>query len=214
MMGVPAGVRIWLVAGVTDMRKGMDSLCALVQTALEESPFGGHLYVFRGRRGDKVKVLWHEADGLSLYCKRLDRGRFVWPQAANGAVLLTNAQLSMLLEGIDWVRRETDARQRVEVPREEGLANHLGPESCGGVREGAVEALTGVHVGRANERRKTSSFGVLMVSSRQKAIWHAAYSRAAADSASSVEPGMRARLAHGNREISASPPPAGWWAAW
>lgn len=156
MIGWPAGVRIWLVAGVTDMRKGMDSLCALVQTALAEKPFAGQLFIFRGRRGDRVKVLWHEPEGQCLYCKRLERGHFVWPQATSGAVLLTSAQLSMLLEGIDWVRRETGERQRVQVPCGEGVATRTDPESCGGIREDAAEALTGGRVGRAIERRKTS----------------------------------------------------------
>ena len=156
LMGLPSGSRIWLAAGVTDLRKGMDGLSALVQTALQESPYSGHIFVFRGRRGDKVKVLWHSGDGVCLFCKRLSDGRFVWPQTQSGAVSMSAAQLSMLLEGIDWERRETDARQRVRVPREEGLASHLGLESCGGVREGAAEALTEVQVGRAIERRKTS----------------------------------------------------------
>jgi transposase len=121
MMGWPAGVRIWLVAGVTDMRKGMDTLCALVQTALADNPFSGQIFIFRGRRGDKVKVLWHEPDGLCLYCKRLDRGHFVWPQVANGTVLLTSAQLSMLLEGIDWRRPERTAPREID-PRPPTLA--------------------------------------------------------------------------------------------
>lgn len=116
VIGWPAGVRIWLVAGVTDMRKGMDSLCALVQTALAENPFTGQLFIFRGRRGDRVKVLWHEPDGLCLYCKRLDRGHFVWPQATSGSVLLTSAQLSMLLEGIDWRRPERTSQREIDPP--------------------------------------------------------------------------------------------------
>ena len=93
---------------------------------------------------------------MNLYVKRLERGRFVWPQAQSGALTLSAAQLSMLLEGIDWVRRETDARQRVQVPHDEGVANHIDPESCGGVREGAAEALTGGARRPAIERRKTS----------------------------------------------------------
>lgn len=114
MIGWPAGVRIWLVAGVTDMRKGMDTLCALVQIALADNPFSGQIFIFRGRRGDKVKVLWHEPDGLCLYCKRLDRGHFVWPRVCNGCVLLTSAQLSMLLEGIDWRRPERTAPREID----------------------------------------------------------------------------------------------------
>jgi transposase len=104
MIGLAAGTRIWLAAGVTDMRKGFDGLAALVQTQLHEDPFAGHVFVFRGRRGDRVKLLWWSGDGLCLFAKRLERGRFVWPQAASGTVSLTAAQLSMLLEGIDWRR--------------------------------------------------------------------------------------------------------------
>lgn len=104
MIGPAAGTRVWLAAGVTDMRKGMDGLAALVQTMLARNPYEGHVFVFRGRRGDLVKLLWSSGDGMNLYVKRLERGRFVWPQAASGAVYLTGAQLSMLLEGIDWRR--------------------------------------------------------------------------------------------------------------
>jgi transposase len=104
MIALPVGTRVWLAAGVTDMRKGMDGLAALVQTALVENPFSGQLFVFRGRRGDLVKLLWFDGDGLCLLAKRLERGRFVWPQAVDGAVALSAAQLSMLLEGIDWRR--------------------------------------------------------------------------------------------------------------
>jgi len=102
MIGLAPGARIWLVAGVTDMRKGFDGLAAQVQTAVRKDPFSGHLFVFRGRRGDRVKVLWWEGDGLCLFAKRLERGKFIWPRAENGKVALTPAQLSMLLEGIDW----------------------------------------------------------------------------------------------------------------
>jgi transposase len=104
MISPPAGVRVWLAAGATDLRKGFDGLAGLVQTQLSEDPFSGQLFVFRGRQGDRIKVLWWDGDGLCLFAKRLERGHFIWPQAASGTVLLTNAQLSMLLEGIDWRR--------------------------------------------------------------------------------------------------------------
>jgi len=104
MIGLPLGTRVWLAAGVTDMRKGMEGLAALVQTTLAENPFSGHVFVFRGKRGDLVKLLWWSGDGMNLYAKRLERGRFVWPQASSGTVHLMSAQLSMLLEGIDWRR--------------------------------------------------------------------------------------------------------------
>ena len=100
--GVPMGTRVWLAAGTTDMRKGFTGLCALVQNALASNPLCGQVFVFRGRRGDLLKVLWWDGTGLCLMAKRLERGRFIWPHAQNGSVSLTAAQLSMLLEGIDW----------------------------------------------------------------------------------------------------------------
>ena len=104
MMALPPKTHIWIVAGVTDMRRGFDGLSALVQTKLEQNPFSGHVFVFRGRRGDLIKVLWWDGDGLCLFAKRLERGRFMWPQASEGTISLSRAQLSMLLEGIDWRR--------------------------------------------------------------------------------------------------------------
>lgn len=104
MIALPAGVRVYLAAGATDMRKGFDGLTALVQTQLADDPFSGQLFVFRGRAGDRVKIIWWSGDGLCLFAKRLERGRFIWPQATHGTVELTSAQLSMLLEGIDWRR--------------------------------------------------------------------------------------------------------------
>jgi len=113
MISLPVGTRVWLAAGVTDMRKGMDGLAALVQTALTENPFSGHVFVFRGRRGDLVKLLWWSGDGMNLFAKRLERGRFVWPQAQSGTVSLSAAQVSMLLEGIDWRRPQRTWRPEV-----------------------------------------------------------------------------------------------------
>ena len=84
------------------MRRGFTGLSAAAQTVLEQNPYSGHVFVFRGKRGDLVKVLWGDGDGLCLFAKRLERGRFVWPQATHGTVSLSAAQLSMLLEGIDW----------------------------------------------------------------------------------------------------------------
>jgi transposase len=77
-------------------------LALQVQEALKRDPHVGDLYVFRGRRGDLIKIIWHDGIGLSLYAKRLDRGRFIWPQTVGGAVALTAAQLGYMLEGIDW----------------------------------------------------------------------------------------------------------------
>ena len=106
MIALPAGCKVWLAAGAPDMRKGLDGLAASVQSQLTEDPFSGQLFVFRGRAGDRVKILWWSGDGMCLFAKRLERGRFVWPQATHGSVSLTGAQLSILLEGIDWRRIE------------------------------------------------------------------------------------------------------------
>ena len=99
---IPASTRVWLAAGVTDMRKGFAGLSALAQSVLKQDPFCGHLFVFRGRRGDLIKVIWWDGQGGCLFSKRLERGRFVWPAAADGKVALSAAQMAMLLEGIDW----------------------------------------------------------------------------------------------------------------
>lgn len=102
MMTLPAGSRIWIVAGITDLRKGFNGLASLVQNTLKEDPFSGHLFIFRGRSGSMLKVLWADRDGLCLLTKRLERGRFIWPVAREGKVYLTPAQLAMLLEGLSW----------------------------------------------------------------------------------------------------------------
>ena len=96
MIPVPSGVRVWLAAGHTDMRRGMNSLALQVQQALGRDPFAGDLYVFRGRRGDLVKIVWHDGVGMSLYMKRLERGRFIWPSPADGCVAVPGAQLAYM----------------------------------------------------------------------------------------------------------------------
>ncbi len=102
MITPPARSGIFLVSGTTDMRKGMPGLAALVRSALDKEPLNGDVFVFRGRRGDLIKVLWFSGDGTNLYIKRLERGRFIWPSLNEGTVKLTAAQFSMLCEAIDW----------------------------------------------------------------------------------------------------------------
>ena len=104
MIGPGANTRVYLACGATDMRKGIDGLAGLVEGALKQQAASGAVFAFRGRRGDRIKLLWWDGDGLCLFCKRLEQGRFVWPQATSGSVSLTTAQLAMLLEGIDWRR--------------------------------------------------------------------------------------------------------------
>jgi transposase len=115
MIALPTGTQIWIAAGLTDLRRGFTGLSAIVQLKLEQDPFAGHVFVFRGRRGDLIKVLWWDGDGLCLFAKRLERGRFIWPQAEGGTVSLTRAQLSMLLEGIDWRRPTRTSTPQIAV---------------------------------------------------------------------------------------------------
>jgi transposase len=102
MIPVPSGVKVWLATGYTDMRKGFDGLALVVQETLKRDPHCGHLFVFRGRRGGLIKVLWHDGQGMCLFSKRLEKGRFIWPSSVDGAVVIGAAQLGYLLEGIDW----------------------------------------------------------------------------------------------------------------
>ena len=113
MIPVPAGVRVWLAVGHTDMRRGFPGLALLVQETLQADPHGGHLFVFRGKRGDLVKIIWHDGHGACLFQKRLERGRFIWPvtgavasgqlkRPEDAAVTISAAQLGYMLEGIDW----------------------------------------------------------------------------------------------------------------
>ncbi|HME84352.1 MAG TPA: IS66 family insertion sequence element accessory protein TnpB [Roseiarcus sp.] len=102
MIGLTGDVRVWLATGHTDMRKGFNGLALLVQETLKRNPHDGNLFVFRGRRGDLLKVIWHDGQGACLFTKRLERGRFLWPSMADGVVTISAAQLSYLLSGIDW----------------------------------------------------------------------------------------------------------------
>jgi transposase len=115
MIGPPPGTRVYLACGVSDMRRGFDSLSAQVESVLNLDPYGGAVYLFRGRRGDLLKALYWDGQGLVLYAKRLEKGRFVWPQAKEGTVSLTAAQMSMLLEGIDWRQPVWTARPQTEI---------------------------------------------------------------------------------------------------
>ena len=102
MIAFPAGVKVWIAGGVTDMRCGMNSLALKVQQGLGRDPHGGEVFCFRGRKGDLIKVLWHDGIGMSLYMKKLERGRFIWPPPADGCLQIAGAQLAYMLDGIDW----------------------------------------------------------------------------------------------------------------
>ena len=102
MIPIPSGGKVWLALGHTDMRKGMRSLSLQVQEALKKDVHAGDLYVFRGRSGSLCKILWYDGLGMSLYAKRLENRRFVWPAAKDGTVAISASAMACLLEGIDW----------------------------------------------------------------------------------------------------------------
>ena len=97
MIELKSGTRIWIAAGFTDLRRGFQGLSSIVETVLEQAPFSGHVFVFRGKRGDLIKLLWFDGDGLCLFQKRFERGRFIWPQgfqcSAGGSLLISVAAL-------------------------------------------------------------------------------------------------------------------------
>ena len=102
MIPIPSSGRVWIATGHTDMRRGMQGLALQVQEGLKRNPHGGDLYIFRGRRGDLAKILWHDGIGLSLYAKRLDRGKFIWPSASGGVVSISPAQMAYMLEVVSY----------------------------------------------------------------------------------------------------------------
>ena len=104
MMLLAPGTQVWLACRPTDMRKGFDGLAAEVKKLLLTDPFSGHLFVFRGKRGDRIKSLYWDGTGLCLFAKRLENGRFVLPPIIDERMRLTPAQLQLLIEGMDWRR--------------------------------------------------------------------------------------------------------------
>ena len=103
MITIPGNVRVWLATGHTDMRRGFRALALMVQETLKPAyPHAGDLYVFRGRRGDLIKIIWHDGQGACLFYEEIERGRFLWPSMTDGVVTISVAQLSYLLSGIDW----------------------------------------------------------------------------------------------------------------
>jgi len=114
MNGFALGTKVYLSCAPVDMRKGFNGLSAQVAHVIKMDPYCGHLFVFRGKRGDYVKILYWDGSGLCLYAKRLEKGRFVWPPILDERLHLTRAQLALLIEGIDW--RRTVAAQESQRP--------------------------------------------------------------------------------------------------
>src|SRR2546428_11189848 len=97
MIGLPTGTSIWIAAGFTDLRRGFTGLSGMVQTTLQENPFSGHVFVFRGRRGDLIKMVWGDGGGRGLFAKRLERGRFIRPQATSRTASPSRAQVTKVV---------------------------------------------------------------------------------------------------------------------
>lgn len=104
MIGLPPGVRVLVATRPIDFRKGADSLAALAKETLKQDPFSGTVLVFRARRADRVKIVTWDGTGLVMLWKSLDEGAFKWPPISDGVMTLSPAQLSALLEGLDWTR--------------------------------------------------------------------------------------------------------------
>ena len=102
MIGPSGNVKVYLACGVTDMRRGIDGLTTLTKDVIKQDPGSGAVFGFRGRRADRIKLLWWDTQGFCLYYKVLERGYFAWPSARDGVAHLTSGQLAMLVEGIDW----------------------------------------------------------------------------------------------------------------
>ena len=113
MIGLGAAVRVMVATRPVDFRKGAEGLTALVREEMKSDPFSGAVYVFRAKRADRVKLVYWDGTGVCLFAKRLENGAFRWPNVQDGVMHLTAAQLSALLEGLDWRRvhvvRETPA---------------------------------------------------------------------------------------------------------
>ena len=111
MIGPTNGVRVLVATKPVDFRKGAEGLAALVRETMNADPFCGAVYVFRAKRADRVKLVYWDGTGVCLFAKRLEEGKFRWPSVADAVMRLSAAELSALLEGLDW-KRVHAARER------------------------------------------------------------------------------------------------------
>jgi len=116
MLSLPSAVRIWLATRPTDMRKSFDGLAEVVRQQLERDPLSGQLFVFRNKRGDRVKLLYWDEDGFVLVYKRLEAGTFRFPAADAGGVEIRAADLQMLLDGVDLASVRRGRRYHRPIP--------------------------------------------------------------------------------------------------
>jgi transposase len=116
VLSLAATLRIFLATEPADMRKGFDGLSQLVRDRIAQDPLSGHLYVFRNKRRNRIKILYWDRDGLALWYKRLETGTFRFPQAKDGRIEVTPAEMAAILEGIDLSQARRQARFHLPVP--------------------------------------------------------------------------------------------------
>ena len=110
MLSLPPSVRVYLCTVPQDLRRSFDGLAMLAEHVVRESPFTGHLFVFRNKHGEKVKVLYWDRDGFAIWYKRLEKGSFRFPESATARVEMSASDLAILLEGIDLAEVKRPAR--------------------------------------------------------------------------------------------------------
>lgn len=116
MIVLPPAIRIFLCTQPTDLRRGFDGLAAMTRAVIQQNPLSGNLFVFKNRRGDRLKVLYWDRSGWTLVYKRLERGTFVFPKEASSAVEVDAGELAMILEGIDLRRAKRAPRYHLPIP--------------------------------------------------------------------------------------------------
>ena len=115
MIGPTGAVKVMVATKPVDFRKGAEGLAALVRETMGADPFSGAVYVFRAKRSDRIKLIFWDGTGVCLYAKRLEDGEFRWPKVEDGVIRLTAAQLSALIEGLDWRRVHQTRRPRIRA---------------------------------------------------------------------------------------------------
>jgi transposase len=118
VIGPTGAVRVMVATKPVDFRKGAEGLAVLVRETMAADPFSGAVYVFRAKRADRIKLVFWDGTGLCLFAKRLEDGIFRWPKIENGVMKLSAAQLSALLEGLDW--RRVHEAQEIVTPMQPG----------------------------------------------------------------------------------------------
>jgi transposase len=118
VIGLSGTVRVLVATKPVDFRKGAEGLAGLVREQMQADPFSGAVYVFRAKRADRVKLIYWDGTGVCLFAKRLEEGKFRWPSVLDGVMRLSPAELSALLEGLDWKR--VHAAREIPAPVQPG----------------------------------------------------------------------------------------------